>query len=179
MKNKRMKKSKSLSSFDSQEIPNRMKEFIRMKEQKMNPKIIEKDPLPTPEKPESSGAAFKKMFGETEYQFNKRMDEEVRMLIQQTKSIPDAEPELAEEFEKKKEKKRAKRKMRDQKKKEKKRKKEEDRKMEEEKVDKVDFGDVVLAPPKLDFNPKITKRRSYNFMKKFTVDGSKFQLKKK
>jgi len=125
---------------------------------------------------------FSKHFGETEQEFNKRMDDEVAMILAQAKNIPNIEPEKELEQQ---EKKKLKRKERDLKKKEKKRKLKEKalEKDELQEVDKVAFGEVVMRPPALKTKARFMsgtlgrKSQNFNFLKKFSADGSKFAIK--
>jgi len=134
----------------------------------------------TPDKDTSD--LFSKHFGETEQEFNKRMDDEVAMILAQAKNTPDVEPEKEQELQ---EKKKLKRKQKDLKKKEKKRKLKEKtmEKDELQEVDKVEFGEVVMRPPALKTKARFMagtlgrKSQNFNFLKKFAADGSKFSIK--
>lgn len=198
-KKRKMTKSKSLSDLgnDDQQVPRKMQEFMTFKEQRQQKK---KEVKKTPNKMETineevvsstPSSAFKRAFGETEYQFNKRMNDEVSMIIAQSKAIPDREPEKEVEEEKKKQRKREKRRAREIKKKEKKeRRKSEANFQQKEKSmlsDKVNFGEVVLRPPELTFKMPAAiakkqknqpQKKTYNFMKMFKTDGNKILHKK-
>ena len=100
--------------------------------------------------------AFKRLFGETDYQFNRRMEAEVANAIRLSKMQQqgiEEQPEMAAEIEKKIEKKREKRRARATKKKERKTERNSEKVHEarerEMLTDKVQFGEVVLCPPTL------------------------------
>merc|ERR1719427_1143720 len=135
---------------------------MKMKDEKQNPPAAPSPKLATiAEEASSSNTtpnAFKREFGETFDQYNRRLDEEVRMQLQQTKAMPDLEPEWQEKKEAKRLRTREKRKARETKKKEKKMKRMSDimhkKKEDEFLTDKVNFGEVVLKPPELKVKPR-------------------------
>jgi len=135
------------------------------------------------ERTASGKPKFQQLLGETEYQFIKRMNEEVNVVIAASKHIPHVQPEDDVSLKKKKEKSRQRSKQRLAKKKSKLQSKLLDISEKEKLKDVIKFGEVVSKPPELKAKPRkanlhgVASKRSFHFLNNFVASGNEFVVK--
>ncbi|XP_060620243.2 coiled-coil domain-containing protein 137 [Anolis sagrei] len=163
-----MKKKKIDSKpkcLDDQEIPYRLREIMKSREELKKPKIKKKKKMVNKETPDVPGSnipvpKFRRRKGEAVSSYLNRMERETQHVWHLTKTQLQREPEKEEMVEKKSQKK----KEFQQKKMDKIRKQKEEKKAEmlekELLKDSVKFGDVALQPPTLTAKPKKSKDKA-------------------
>lgn len=148
-----MRKTQQAQTLDKKSRKQK-KEFLRQLRQSQQ--LIPEGSSPLPAVPE-----FQQKKGETEAQFMRRMDMDIKHIIRESQieaKFKDDKKPAGEEVQKRSAKKKEKDKEKKQAKKVKQREKKEDRQGDFRKfTDKVEFGEVVHAPPTLSVLPKHAK----------------------
>ncbi|XP_048343643.1 coiled-coil domain-containing protein 137 [Sphaerodactylus townsendi] len=144
--------------LNEQEIPYRLREIMKSREEMKNPKKRKKKKAGTKQKPSSEGdipvPRFRRCKGESESSYMRRMNQETERVLFLTQNQLQREPEKEEPIQEKSQKK----KEFQQKKRDKIQKQKEERKiavLEKDLLsDSIEFGEVALQPPTLTAKPR-------------------------